>query len=87
MILRTNKVVKLQKWMEVYMAQKKSKEDLEAKLKKVEADIKTTKERINKLKKVQTKLKNEIKSIEYSEFDDFISSRGMSLQDARKKLE
>ena len=69
------------------MAQKKSKEVLEAKLKKVEADIEATKERLQKLKKTQAKLKSEIDSIEYNELRTLISDQGISMKEVIDKLQ
>ena len=87
MILRTNKIVKLQKWMEDHMAQKKTKEVLEAKLKKVEAEIVATKEHLQKLKKTQAKLKSEIDSIECNELRTVIHDQGISIKEAIEKLQ
>ena len=69
------------------MAQKNSKEILEAKLKKVEDDIEATKERLQKLKKTQAKLKNEIDLIEYKEWRTVMRDNQIDFKEAIDKLQ
>ena len=75
-------------YQEGEMEQTKTKKAaaLNEKLIKLDADIKKTRERLSNLKNKRAKLVKDIRAIELEELDNYITSKGMSVEDAIKKL-
>ena len=68
------------------MARTKKPETLEEQLDKVNADIETTKEKLNKLKKRKRDLEGKIKMNRLTELDKLLSSKGKTVDDVKDML-
>lgn len=68
------------------MARTKKPETLEEQLDKVNADIETTKEKLNKLKKKKRDLEGKIKMNRLTELDKLLSSKGKTVDDVKDML-
>lgn len=61
--------------------------NLDEQLERILTDIKETEDRLKELKAEKIKVEEQLKMNRIAELDDFISSRGLSIEDVKEMLE
>lgn len=69
------------------MARGRKKLTLEEQLAKVTADITAAEEQLKELKNTKKDLEEQLKANRIAELDEFISSRGLSIEEVKELLE